>query len=144
MSTSGNNSNNSRHVIHLRLQNSGCPETVPTSIEITCQQEFGVRSGAAWETIRAEKGVLGKVRGAFTQAQGLRKEWSGTKYCTIKFTFRSSSEYSRNYQYIDDSGSGKSESLFQIEADNTSDLIQEIRQSQLLIKFSNCKGGLPN
>lgn len=85
-----------------------------------------MRGGAALQTIKAEKGVFRKVKGVVTQAQGFRKELLGAKYCTIKFNFIKGSEYSRNYQCINNESSHISKIEFRIEADNTGNFIEKL------------------
>lgn len=56
-------------------------------------RKLGCGANFTLRTIKAEKGVFRKVKGAVTQAQGFRKELLGAKYCTIKFNFIKGSEY---------------------------------------------------
>lgn len=78
------------------------------------------------QSILSEKGFKSKLKGAAIQLYGFGKEKLGTKYCTIKFSFIKGSEYSRNYQWINNESLHIPKIVFQIEADNMGNVIDKI------------------
>ncbi|WP_371972077.1 hypothetical protein [Acinetobacter sp. AL9] len=101
-----------------------------------------MRADAALETILNEKGILRKAKGLLGQAVACGKEFTGTKYCTIKFGFVELRDHSRNYVYI--SGPNSKRIEFKIESINNKEIIEQFfiaNKSNVLVEVEFPKLG---